>query len=134
MTKEEIREEVENFLRDTDSSMEPANIKQKVAYLLGMEIEWYNTNRKSWELDDGCEFSRSLTYRIKPKETYRPFTYDDVKNMEWDKWIIGEKDNNKIILAGITKEGFITEDTKYFRYYEALRYWTINGEKCGVKI
>jgi len=137
MTNEEIRIEVEEFLRHENHKIAPPSFKEKIAYLLGIEIECnVSLGSTNWKTIVNPMFKEDpCNYRIKPKETYRPFTYEDVKNMEWDKWVIIEKSNSSpMFLNGISKLGFLYSISGYSTYEYALENWTINEKPCGVKI
>jgi len=133
MIKEKIHNEIEECLRSSNMVEFPEFFKEKVAYLLGIEIEG-ECAKGVWTLITVPLFEGNIKYRIKSEESYRPFTYDDIKDRNWNEWhIIDNNYNRKMDLVGIGKEGFITDDN-YYSYKEAFDAWSINRGVCGVKI
>lgn len=105
------------------------------AFFEGKEVEYANKGSKYWnDLSFKIEPTwnwEANNYRIKPKLTYIPFTFED-REMFREKWMKYKFGINSEVFINFINEWKVGVDGTYYSYYELFDLFTfIDGTPCG---
>ena len=92
-------------------------------------MQYKNHDQNDWYDTVNPTFGFTVDYRIKPKQEYVPFTFED-RELFRGKWVEGITKNEYLILA-LGEEG-VTLNREFIAYDTLLKNFTfLDGSPCG---